>query len=68
MHLSDLVLDEKKQTLSTTKIWMHIANVTMTWVVLHQPTVEPDMLLFYGAIVGGSYVGGKLIRMKYGKD
>ena len=68
MRLLDLITDEKTGKLSTTKIWMHVANATMTHVMYRQEAITWELMAAYGAIVGGSYVGGKFLRMRYGNE
>lgn len=65
VRLCELLTDEKTGKLSTTKIWMHIANGIMSYVMLHQDVVSWELLSAYGAIVGGSYMAGKFLRLKY---
>lgn len=68
MKFADLFTDEKTHRLSTTKLWVNVANVVMSYVILRQDQVGWELLAAYGAIVGGSYVGGKFLRMRYGND
>lgn len=51
--------------LSTTKIWMNIANLVLSWKVVKMDSIEWDVMAVYGAIVGGSYIAAKFISMKY---
>lgn len=51
--------------LSTTKIWMNIANLVLSVKVIMMKSIEWDVMAVYGSIVGGSYVAAKFISMKY---
>lgn len=51
--------------LSTTKIWMNVANIILSWKVIAMDSIEWDIMAVYGAIVGGSYVASKFISMKF---
>lgn len=53
--------------LSTTKIWMNLANIILSYKVILMDSITWDIMTVYGAIVGGSYVAAKFISMKYGK-
>lgn len=61
----DLVTDDKTGRLSSTKIWMHIANIIMSKVILTQQTVGWDLFAAYGGIVGGSHVAIFWLKRKY---
>lgn len=64
--LLDLVTDSNTGKLSTTKLWMHVANVIMSKIMLTQPLVDWELLTAYGAIVGGSYIASMLVKYRYG--
>lgn len=51
--------------LSTTKIWMNVANVVLSYKVILMDSITWDIMSVYGAIVGGSYIAAKFISMKY---
>jgi len=53
--------------LSTSKIWLNVANVIMSYKVILMDSIEWEIMATYGAIVGGSYVAAKFISMKYSK-
>lgn len=61
----DLVKDDVTGKLSSTKIWMHAANVIMSMVVLKQVNIGWELLLAYGAVVGGSHIAIYWLKAKY---
>lgn len=63
--LLDLVCDPKTKAFSATKIWMHVGNIIMSKVLLTQATVGWELLLAYGAVVGGSHVAIYWLKQKY---
>jgi hypothetical protein len=65
MKLRDFIADDKTEKVSTTKVWMHVANVVMSWVMLRQETVDWELLAAYGAIVGANYTAGLFLKLKY---
>lgn len=52
--------------LSAAKFWFHVANVIMSKVMLTQGEVGWELLLAYGAVVGGSHVATLWLKSKYG--
>lgn len=54
--------------LSTTKLWMHVANLILSWKVIAMDSIDWEVMATYGAIVGGSYVASKFISMKYSQS
>ena len=66
MPVADLFRDEKTGRLSSTKTWAHIANVVMTYVVVKQAqTASYELILAYGAIVGGSQLASYWLKLRY---
>ncbi len=65
--LIELFMDEKGR-LSSTKTWLHVANVIMSKIMLEQKEVGWELLATYGAIVGGSYLGAAIITRKWKVD
>lgn len=59
-------MDDVTGKLSMTKIWFHIANVIMSYVMLRQQAVDWELLATYGAVVGGSHVATLFMKLKYG--
>lgn len=59
----DLITDGDR--LSATKIWMHVANVIMSMVMLRQPQVDWELLAAYGSVVGGSHIATIWLKRKY---
>ena len=68
----DFFTDEKNGRLSATKFWLHVANGIMSYAVLQQVMkaegLSWEMMVAYGAVVGGSHVGTLFMKWKYGSS
>jgi hypothetical protein len=62
----DFFTDEKSGRLSATKLWLHVANIIMSKVMLEQQSVSWELLAAYGAVVGGSHIATLFMKWKYG--
>jgi len=60
----DLVTDEKTGKLAGTKIWNHVANIILSKAMLTN-SITWELMLAYGAIVGGSHVAIMFLKYKY---
>ena len=60
----DLVTNSNGR-LSSTKIWLHIANLVMSKTMLNQLNVGWELLAAYGSVVGGSYVATVFLNRRY---
>lgn len=63
--LLDLITDEKSGKLSMTKLWYHVANVILSMEILKQTSIDWQMVLAYGSVVGGSHLGTLWLKKKY---
>lgn len=67
--MKNLIVDEKTGAVSATRIWLHIANAMMTYVMYKQAaSVDWGILTAYGSIVGGNYFAGQLMKWKFKND
>ena len=64
----DLITDSRSGKLSASKIWLHIANGTSTYVIATQMEQDWLMLAVYNAIVGGSYVAIQFFKWRYNQS
>jgi len=61
----DLVTDSRTGRLSASKLWLHIANSIMSYIMLKSESVDWILMTAFGGIVGGSYVAVQLIKSIY---
>jgi len=61
----DLFTDSRNGRLSASKLWLHIANGIMSYIMLHSDSVDWELLTAYGGIVGGSYVAILFFKLRY---
>jgi len=61
----DLLTDSRTGRLSASKLWLHIANSIMSYIMLHSETVDWELLAVYGSVVGGSYVAVLFFKLRY---
>jgi len=60
----DLLTDSKTGKLSASKCWQHIGFSAMTYSLLTTP-MSAELILAYGAVVGGSHVAIMFLKMRY---
>lgn len=61
-------LIEQNNKPSTTKLWYHVGNIVVTYILIHKEHTRPDsitweFLAVYSAIIGGSYFFGKKLKV-----
>ena len=61
----DLLTDSRTGRLSASKVWLHIANGIMSYIMLKSDSVDWELLTAYGGIVGGSYVAILFFKLRY---
>ena len=61
----DLLTDSRNGRLSASKLWLHIGNGIMSWIMLQSDSVDWELLTAYGGIVGGSYVAILFFKLRY---
>lgn len=61
----DLFTDSRTGRLSASKLWLHIANSIMSYIMLHSEAVDWELLAVYGSVVGGSYVAVLFFKLRY---
>lgn len=61
----DLFTDSRTGRLSASKLWLHIANGIMSYIMLHSESVDWELLAVYGSVVGGSYVAVLFFKLRY---
>lgn len=60
-------LIEQNNKPSTTKLWYHLGNIVVTYILIHKEHTSPssitwEFLAVYSAIIGGSYFFGKKLK------
>lgn len=60
-------LIESNNKPSTTKLWYHLGNIVVTYILIHKEHTNPasitwEFLAVYSAIIGGSYFFGKKLK------
>ena len=61
----DLLTDSRTGRLSASKLWLHIANGIMSYIMLHSDSVDWELMAVYGSVVGGSYVAVLFFKLRY---
>ncbi len=64
----DLVIDDKTGKVSPTKFWTNVAYAVMTYLMIINKEISPELMLSYGGIVGGSYLGKIWLTRHYDKE
>lgn len=64
MKLLSFIVCERDGNPSTAKIWRHIAFGVITYKVFLLPELSYEMLLAYGAVVGGIELGQRYLHSR----
>lgn len=62
----DLLTDSRTGRLSASKLWLHIGNSIMSYVMITHEAVDWELMTAFGGIVGGSYVAILFFKLRWG--
>lgn len=62
----DLLTDSRTGKLSASKLWLHIGNGILSYVMLTHEAADWELMATYGAVVAGSYVGIIFFKLRWG--
>jgi len=64
----DLLTDSRTKRLSASKLWLHIGNIILSYVMLNHESADWELMATYGAVVAGSYVGIIFFKLRWGNS